>query len=129
MMFVDVVESMLLLQARAGEKAAVQRMEAFFARGIEQAVKPYRGRVVECRGDGLLLRFMRTRDAVSCARALHRLATEDTAAHPHEHPLQLRAGMDRGLVYKYGEALRGMVVSLASRIEDCAQPGETANVW
>lgn len=122
-MFVDVVESMPLI-AR-GEWAAVQGIKALLDRVIEQAVLPHHGRMIERRGDGLLLKFDRSVDALACARRLHLLADQAPRPASGAAAMQLRAGLHRGEVLDDGQALYGMAVNLAARISAAAQPGQT----
>lgn len=120
--FVDIVESVRLISD--AEALAVFRIRALLARAGE-AVLAHHGQVEEQRGDGLVLTFARTRDAVQCMARLHRMAHEEHAAHAHSEPLRLRAGLHRSMLLGDGAALYGHGVNLAARIAALGNPGDT----
>jgi class 3 adenylate cyclase/TolB-like protein len=120
--FVDVVESVRLIAE--AEALAVQRIRDFLRRARE-LVAEYGGQVMERRGDGMVLIFDRTIQAVQCAALLHEMAAAEMAQHPGTEPLRLRAGMHKTEMLADAEALYGIGVNLAARIAAQGQPGET----
>jgi len=122
-MFMDVVESMRMIGL--DELAGVTRIRALLVEAEAQAVQPNDGRVLERRGDGLLLRFAHPRQAVRCAAAVHELARAASAAQPGAHPLQLRVGLHRAELLTDDEAVYGQGVNLAARIAALGEPGDT----
>lgn len=122
-MFMDVVESMRLIGQ--DELAGVTRIRALLAEAEARAVQPHEGRVIERRGDGLLLRFAHPRQAVRCAAILHQLAREASDAQPGAQPLRLRVGLHRAELLTDDAALYGQGVNLAARIAALGEPGDT----
>ena len=118
-MFTDITGYTALSQA--DEKGALRLL-----REQEALVRPvlgaHHGRKVKSMGDGLLIEFPDTLDAVECAVDLQR--------HVHEHdareggrPLRMRVGIHLGDVQRRGADILGDAVNIASRVEPLAEPG------
>lgn len=123
LVFVDVVESMRLLQQN--ERRAVQVLRRVISSLLEEAVLPQGGQVVERQGDGLLLRFKRSIDAVRCAIAMHQVV-RGGLLNDHIHaPIQLRVGAHADRLLCDASGLYGLGVNLAARVLQVASPGET----
>ncbi len=121
--FVDVVESVRLI-ARS-EELAVGRIRDLLSRATVEVTECHGGEVAERRGDGLVLKFRDTRQAVRCIVQLHRLAADERQRHPGQAPLILRAGLHKTELLADGEAVYGEGVNLAARIAALAGPGNT----
>jgi adenylate cyclase len=121
--FVDVVESVRLIAD--AEDAAVLRIRKLLKLAAHEVSDRHGGQVAERRGDGLVLKFSDTRQAVRCMSRLHRLAAEERNTDPLEAPLRLRAGLHRSQLLADDEALYGEGVNLAARIAALGQPGDT----
>lgn len=123
LVFADVVESMRLLQH--DERRAVQALRAVISVLLEEAVFPQAGQVVERQGDGLLLRFKSSIDAVRCAVAMHQVLRGSFLNTEGQVPLQLRVGVHADRLLCDASGLYGLGVNLAARVLQVAGPGET----
>lgn len=121
--FVDVVESMRLLQE--DERRAVHLLRELLSALVGKAVAPCNGDVVERQGDGLLLRFERVEDAVRCGLSLHEVARQLRFAPDLHPPLQLRVGIHVDRLLTDSTSLFGTGVNLAARVLQVAGAGET----
>lgn len=122
LMFADVVESVRLMQTN--EFSAVHRIRSLLVTLADEVVSQYKGRVLERRGDGLLIEFNRAPDAAQCAITLHRKTAEANASSKSE-PIQLRIGIHSADLLSDEVAYYGHGINLAARITSLAQPGET----
>jgi class 3 adenylate cyclase/tetratricopeptide (TPR) repeat protein len=120
--FVDVVESVCLMAV--DEEGGIHRLRTFLHQASE-LVAVCQGRVMEQRGDGLVLAFARTHTAIQCMQLLHDLARRDIPKSRIQDRLRLRAGLHRCELLNDGHAIYGAGVNLAARIAAQAQPGET----
>jgi adenylate cyclase len=89
---------------------------------VVRGVLPDGARVVKELGDGLLLWFPDSADALRTAFALHRRFEDESAA--SGLPLWVRVGMNHGHALLRGADLIGHDVNVAARIVDLAGPGE-----
>jgi len=121
--FVDVVESVRLIEC--DELRAVQRIRALLASAETLVDTTFHGRVVERRGDGLLLEFTEPRAACECAIALHARALEQNRGVDARDCVNLRIGVHRADVLSGATTVLGHGVNLASRIAALANVGET----
>ena len=129
--FVDVVDSVGLMAT--SEAVAVRRIRELLGHAAREVVPAFGGQVSERRGDGLVLKFAHSRDAIGCLARLHHLAADEHAAArqtgpaqgPQPPPLQLRAGMHKTTLLADDEAIYGAGVNLAARIAALGQPGDT----
>lgn len=121
--FVDVVESVRLIERN--EHDAVIRIRALLHSAEELIVDNFDGRVVERRGDGLLLEFPDPRLACACAHALHQRAQQLNGGLESDLCVNLRIGVHRAKVFADADTLLGHGVNLASRITTLANVGET----
>ena len=99
-------------------------MLSVFHRVARKAAAKRNGALVKTMGDGVLMQFKETPDAVE---AVHALSSSLAAAlEPLELPeSQLRTGIHFGLVAQRRDGdLFGDAVNLASRLEGIAEPGQ-----
>lgn len=112
--FHDLVESTPLL-VRIGDEAYVQLLDRLDAVRTHLA-DHHRGRVVSLAGDGAMLLFDRTDDAIEFARAFNRTC-DDLG-------VQTRTGIHLGEVQlRRGGQVGGLAVHTAARIESAAPVG------
>jgi class 3 adenylate cyclase len=113
-LFTDIVDS--TRQAAdlgdRGWRLLLNRHDALAERQVER----YGGRLIKSTGDGALAMFDGPARSVRCAREI-----SDGA---HALGVELRAGVHTGEVELRGDDITGLGVSIASRIEGLAQPGE-----
>ncbi|MEQ1593644.1 MAG: adenylate/guanylate cyclase domain-containing protein [Casimicrobium sp.] len=120
-MFADVVESVRLIEQ--DEAGSVRRIRKLLILLATWEAPQCRGRVLERRGDGLLLSFQRPRDALKFAQAAHHAA--ELTQGETEEPLWLRIGIHAGRVLTDDVAIYGKSINFAARIASLANPGET----
>ncbi len=123
-MFADVVESVRLIEQ--DELANVTRIRALLKRLADAATRQHQGRVLERRGDGLLLSFPDARFAASFALAAHAAADDENGATASDNRIALRVGIHTAALLSDDHALYGNGINLASRVTALASPGETA---
>ena len=121
--FVDVVEYVRLVER--DEASAVRRIRLLLADGAHPIVTRHGGRVVHQMGDGLLLTFADSREAVRCANALHRLADEHSRGLSDEDRLSLRIGIHSTDVLTDDITVMGHGVNLTARLMALAGPAQT----
>jgi adenylate cyclase len=106
------------------EAGTVARLKALRKELIEPLIADYRGRMVKLMGDGALVEFASTVDAVECAVAVQRGVAEREAAALDDRRIQFRIGVNIGdIIVEDGDIL-GDGVNIAARLEALAEPGE-----
>jgi adenylate cyclase len=123
LMFADVVESVRLIEQ--DEFANVRRVRALLATIADTCIAGDSGRLLERRGDGLLVRFADARNAVACAAQCHEAAQAASVDYARSSQLQLRIGIHTADLYVDESAVYGQGVNLASRVASLANAGET----
>jgi len=111
--FADIVGYTALMQK--GEKKAMELL-AHFESLTEEYVKSYNGQIVKKYGDGCLILFNSTINAVRCAKDLQVRFREKPS-------VPLRIGIHVGEVIQKENDVFGHGVNIASRIESMAIPG------
>lgn len=121
--FADVVESVRLVQQ--DEFAAAARIRELLLGAANETIPRHRGRVLQRLGDGLMIAFEHPRDAIECARALHRRATKRSKGLAAGDRILLRIGVHAADILTDDVAFYGHGVNVASRLAALAGPGET----
>lgn len=114
MLVTDIVDSTRAVAAMGDERwhAVLDEHDAVFQRSFD----PFGGQQVRHTGDGVLATFASPTSAVrSACSAMEAL---------REIGVDVRAGVHTGEVDARGDDIGGVAVCIASRICDCAQPGE-----
>jgi len=88
---------------------------------IDPKIAEHRGRIVNTTGDGMLVEFASTLDAVRCAVGVQRGMA--AAAGPPKRRIQYRVGVNVGDVIADGDDIFGDSVNIAARLEAIAEPG------
>jgi adenylate cyclase len=122
-MFADVVESVRLIEQ--DEKGNVSRIRALLTDLHREAETVHGGKVLERRGDGLLVKFGDARAAVACAHEMHRCAKSESAARTGSDAIVFRIGIHSADVLTDSMALYGSGINHAARITSLAVPGGT----
>jgi len=104
------------------EEGTLARLRTLRRELIDPEIAAHRGRLVHVAGDGLLIEFASTIDAVRCAVAVQR-SMAATAAGPPEQRIQYRVGLHVGDVLADGDDILGDSVNIAARLEGIAEPG------
>ena len=117
-LFTDLVGSTELLQRAGDEKA--QHIFKAHRRLLHEAVEAHGGNEVKWLGDGLMVAFDSTRDAVNCAIAMQQSSRRPTAG----ERLEIRAGINVGEVRLDDSDYFGTPVVVARRLCDRAAGGQ-----
>ena len=91
---------------------------------VRDAVAAHQGQEVELQGDGFLLAFAESADALRCAATIQRNLRRHNSRH-RQAPIRVRIGMHCGRPIKEGERFFGLTVIMAARIAAQANGGET----
>jgi adenylate cyclase len=103
------------------EEGTLAAIRALRRELIDPKIAEHRGRIVKTTGDGLLVEFASTADAVRCAVTLQRGMA--AAAGPPERRIEFRVGLHVGDVLADGDDILGDSVNIAARLEGVAEPG------
>jgi len=89
---------------------------------VDPEIAEYKGRIVKTTGDGMLVEFASSVDAVTCAIAIQRRMAE-RAASTADSQLQYRIGINIGDIIIDADDIFGDGVNVAARLEGIADPG------
>jgi class 3 adenylate cyclase len=90
---------------------------------VREHLPAHRGTEVKALGDGFMLAFPTSSEAVACAVKIQRAFAAHNAAHPEE-PIRIRVGVHAGQAIREGEDFYGKTVIVAARIAAEAGGGE-----
>lgn len=90
---------------------------------IDPKIAEYRGRIVKTTGDGALVEFASTVDAVRCAVDIQRAMPDRNAEAPSDKEIELRIGINVGDIIVDGDDIFGDGVNVAARLEGISDPG------
>lgn len=122
-LFADLVESVILFQA--DEASVIPRWHAFTTQVDCELAPRHRGRLVRTSGDGLLLEFGSSPDAVAAALAMHAALARYNTGQPASLCFWLRIGIHVAEIVPFPHEIYGAGVNLAARLAALAQPGQT----
>ena len=122
-MFADVVESVRLIEQ--DELGSINRIRALFGHFASEAVPAHAGKLLERRGDGLLITFPNAKRATACAQEMHAACRRRTESEPGEQPIRLRIGLHCADVFVNVDELYGHGVNVAARVANVGLPGAT----
>lgn len=88
---------------------------------IDEVSRTLGGHLVQNNGDGFLILFEQTTDAIEFGDLLHRLIAKRQAG--SVSPAQFRVGIHHGTVHQIDGMIHGHAVNLAARLEGQALPG------
>jgi adenylate cyclase len=119
-MFTDMVAFTALTQRN--EVLALELLEE--QRKLVRSLLPkYRGREVDAIGDGFLVEFASSLEAVRCAVEIQSALKHTNAKRSEEKRIWIRIGIHLGDIVHNGTKVAGDAVNVASRIEHLAPPG------
>jgi adenylate cyclase len=107
----------------ADEPGTLQRLRAIRAEVIDPAVEKHNGRIVKTTGDGLLIEFGSTVDALRCATEVQAGMAERNAATAPDKRIEFRIGIHQGDIVGEDGDIFGDAVNIAARLEALAEPG------
>jgi class 3 adenylate cyclase len=119
--FTDVVSSTQMLESVGDDRA--DRLRRLHFRILRSTVAPFRGREVKSLGDGLMVVFRSSVDALRCAVQMQRAVNRHNEKHPSE-AMQIRIGVHVGESVEEEGDYFGTPVVVAKRLCDMAQGGE-----
>jgi class 3 adenylate cyclase len=108
------MEGFTVMTQRLGDAAAHEVIK-HHNQIVRRALKRHGGQEVELQGDGFLLAFPDTAQAIRCASAIQRACAEHSAE-PDAEPIRVRIGLHRGTPIQEGDRFFGITVILAARI-------------
>ena len=88
---------------------------------IDPKIAEYRGRIVKTTGDGALVEFASTVDAVRCAIDIQRAMPERNAEMPSGKKIEFRIGINVGDIIVDGDDIFGDGVNVAARLESISR--------
>jgi adenylate cyclase len=114
------------------EEGTLARLKALRRGLIDPVIAEADGRIVKTMGDGLLIAFTSSVDAVRCAVELQAGLRQRNARLAADRRLDWRIGVHVGDVVVDGDDLLGDGVNIAARLEGIAAPGGIAiseDIW
>ena len=120
--FADLTGSTGVFEALGNAKAteAITRLTDWIGR----VCKANNGQVVKNLGDGVLMVFSQSTDAVEAATDMQRVHTERVQTWPEKLKMLLQIGMARGEIIAQAGDFFGDAVNVASRLSDLSGPGQ-----
>src|SRR5688572_31502766 len=119
-MFTDMVAFTAL--AQRNEVLALELLEEQ-RRLVRSLLPKYRGREVDAIGDGFLVEFASSLEAVRCAVDIQSALKHTNAKRSEDKRIWIRIGIHLGDIVHNGTKVAGDAVNVASRIEPLAPPG------
>jgi TolB-like protein/class 3 adenylate cyclase len=107
----------------ADEPGTLQRLRAVRTEVIDPAVGGHNGRIVKTTGDGLLIEFGSTVDALRCATQVQAAMVERNASTAPDNRIEFRIGIHQGDITAEDGDIFGDGVNIAARLEAIATPG------
>jgi class 3 adenylate cyclase len=121
-MFTDLEDSTMLLDGLG--QAAYMALLSEHDWIVRRNLVTWQGREVKHTGDGFLVSFDSTSDALRCALDINE-AFDDRAVSEGEATLRVRIGLDAGEPVDRDDDIFGTAVTMASRVCDVAPAGRT----
>src|SRR5918911_3329482 len=121
MLFTDLVGSTELLERVGDEAAESVRREHFGL--LREAARAHGGAEVKTLGDGVMVAFSSTLDALACATDMQHALKRHNRELP-EHDLGLRVGVNVGEVIREENDYFGRAVVIAKRLCDTSEAGQ-----
>ena len=107
----------------ADEQGTLTRLKAIRSELIDPQIAAHHGRIVKTTGDGLLVEFASTVDALRCASEVQAHMVERNAAAVPEDRIEWRIGIHQGDIVVEDGDIFGDGVNIAARLEALAEPG------
>ena len=105
------------------EEGTHNRLQSLREELINPEIAAHNGRVATLAGDGVLVEFASTAQAVNCAAKIQLGMAERNKRRPLSEQAIFKIGIHLGDVIVDGEDIYGAAVNLAVRIQDLAKPG------
>jgi TolB-like protein/class 3 adenylate cyclase len=105
------------------EAGTLSRLRGLRHDPIDPTIAAHNGRVVKTTGDGLLIEFASTVDALRCACRIQARVLESNTDVAADRRIELRIGIHQGDIVVEGGDIFGDGVNIAARLEGLAEPG------
>jgi len=105
------------------EAGTLRRLKELRRNVINPTIKEHHGRVVKTTGDGILIEFPSTVEAVRCAVRVQRSTAEIEDKVPPDRRIAFRVGVHQGDVVVENNDLFGDGVNVAARLEGLCEAG------
>jgi len=105
------------------EQGTLTKLKVIRSELIDPQIAAHHGRIVKTTGDGLLVEFGSTVDALRCASEVQARMAERNAAAVPERRFEWRVGIHQGDIVVEDGDIFGDGVNIAARLEGLAQPG------
>ncbi len=106
------------------EEGTRTRLRSLHAEVIDPRIAADGGRIVKTSGDGILVEFRNSVDAVRNALAIQIAMSGRNDALPENRRIMFRVGINVGDVIVEGDDIHGDGVNVAARLEGLCEPGE-----
>ncbi len=106
------------------EEGTRTRLRSLHAEVIDPRIAADGGRIVKTSGDGILVEFRSSVDAVRNALAIQIAMSGRNDALPENRRIMFRVGINVGDVIVEGDDIHGDGVNVAARLEGLCEPGE-----
>jgi adenylate cyclase len=106
----------------ADEQGTLAQLKASRKSVVDPAIAEHKGRIVKTTGDGMLVEFASSVDAVTCAVAVQEKMAERGASGA-EPRIVFRIGINVGDIIIDGDDIFGDGVNVAARVENECEPG------
>jgi TolB-like protein len=108
----------------ADEEGTLARIKAHRRLLVDRKLHEYHGRIAKTTGDGMLVEFASTLDAVCCAIDVQRGMAEKNAHLPPDERIDFRVGINVGdIIIGHSGDVFGNSVNVAVGLENIAEPG------
>jgi adenylate cyclase len=105
------------------EQGTLGRLRAIRAELLDPSIAAHNGRMVKTTGDGFLVEFTSTVDALHCAGEIQAQMAERNVALTPESRIDFRIGIHQGDIVVEDGDIFGDGVNIAARLESIAEPG------
>jgi len=105
------------------DAGTLARLKALRANLIDPAIEEHGGRIVQTRGDSLLIAFDSINGAVRCAIEVQRQVPIHDGDQPPEKAIRFRIGINIGDAIADGTDLHGEAVNVTARLQAACPPG------